>query len=106
MQHAYDARNFEVLNISIQTLSKKHGQLKSVIQAMVEQAIAWLPEVKERDGTDKWLELLETLRTVTEGKVRPFFCYDAAVSILIRHLTPDLPRNPSRPRHPPPLPLL
>ncbi|KAL1760972.1 hypothetical protein FB107DRAFT_202198 [Schizophyllum commune] len=69
VQHAYDARNFEVLNNSIQTLSKKHGQLKSVIQAMVEQVIAWLPEVKERDGTDKWLELLETLRTVTEGKI-------------------------------------
>ncbi|KAI4528968.1 hypothetical protein K523DRAFT_225484 [Schizophyllum commune Tattone D] len=69
VQHAYDARNFEVLNNSIQTLSKKHGQLKSVIQAMVEQVIAWLPEVKERDGTEKWLELLETLRTVTEGKI-------------------------------------
>lgn len=69
VQYCYDARNYELLNTSIQTLSKKHGQLKSVIQAMVEQAMGWLVEIKARDGNDKWLELLETLRTVTEGKI-------------------------------------
>jgi 26S proteasome regulatory subunit N5 len=51
-------------------LSKKHGQLKGAIQAMVERAMTWLDEIKQRDGTEKWLELIETLRTVTEGKVR------------------------------------
>lgn len=30
----------------------------------------WLDEIKQRDGVEKWLELIETLRTVTEGKVR------------------------------------
>jgi 26S proteasome regulatory subunit N5 len=67
---AYDARDYALLNSSISTLSKKHGQLKTAIQAMVEQAIGWLDEIKERDGTERWLELIETLRTVTEGKVR------------------------------------
>lgn len=50
-------------------MSKKHGQLKAVIQAFVEQTIEWLPEIKSRDGLEKWLELVETLRIVTEGKV-------------------------------------
>ena len=58
------------LNSSISTLSKKHGQLKGAIQAMVELAMSWLDEIKQRDGVEKWLELIETLRTVTEGKVR------------------------------------
>jgi 26S proteasome regulatory subunit N5 len=69
IQHTYDARDHTLLNSSIQTLSKKHGQLKAAIQAFVEQAIEWLPEIKSRDGIEKWLELVETLRSVTEGKV-------------------------------------
>jgi len=69
IQHCYNARDFPLLNSTISVLSKKHGQLKAVIQAFVEQAIEWLPEIKERDGEARWLELLETLRTVTEGKV-------------------------------------
>ncbi|TCD60049.1 hypothetical protein EIP91_010843, partial [Steccherinum ochraceum] len=68
-QLAYDARNHELLNGSIQTLSKKHGQLKVAIQELVEQAVGWLDEIKKRDGQEKWLQLIETLRTVTEGKL-------------------------------------
>ena len=69
-QLCYNARNLELLNSSIQVLSKKHGQLKVAIQEMVEQAINWLEEIKKKDGQEKWLQLIETLRTVTEGKVR------------------------------------
>ena len=69
LQLSYNARNYTLLNSNIQTLSKKHGQLKVVIQTMVEQTIEWLPEVKKREGIEKWLELIETLRSVTEGKV-------------------------------------
>ncbi|KAL9716549.1 proteasome regulatory particle subunit [Leucoagaricus gongylophorus] len=68
-QHAYDARDYTRLNSNIHLLSKKHGQLKAVIQAIVEQTIEWLPEIKSRDGLEKWLELVETLRSVTEGKI-------------------------------------
>ena len=70
VQHSYDARDYTLLNTTINVLSKKHGQLKAAVQAIVELAISWLPEIKERDGLEKWLELLETLRGVTEGKVR------------------------------------
>jgi len=72
-QHAYDARDYTRLNSNIHLLSKKHGQLKAVIQAIVEQTIEWLPEIKSRDGLEKWLELVETLRSVTEGKVNLSF---------------------------------
>ncbi|KAF9056561.1 hypothetical protein BJ165DRAFT_1336930 [Panaeolus papilionaceus] len=69
VQHAYDARDLVQVNGTISLLSKKHGQLKGVTQAMVELAISWLPEVKQRDGLERWLELVETLRSVTEGKI-------------------------------------
>ncbi|KAF9015569.1 hypothetical protein BDQ17DRAFT_1229505 [Cyathus striatus] len=69
VQHCYDARNYPLLNSNITLISRKHGQLKGAIQAMVELVIGWLDEIKQRDGTEKWLELLETLRTVTEGKI-------------------------------------
>src|SRR6267154_5393132 len=66
----YNAREYAQLNSSINVLSKKHGQLKGAIQAMVELAMSWLDDIKQKDGIEKWLELIETLRTVTEGKVR------------------------------------
>ena len=68
-QLTYDARDYALLNSSINALSKKHGQLKGAVQVMVELSIEWLDEIKQRDGVGKWLELVETLRTVTEGKV-------------------------------------
>ena len=36
---------------------------------MVEQAMGWLDDIRTREGDEKWLELIETLRAVTEGKV-------------------------------------
>ncbi|CAL1695167.1 unnamed protein product [Somion occarium] len=69
IQLCYDARDYALLNSSIHTLSKKHGQLKVAIQTMVELAMGWLEEIKEREGTEKWLQLVESLRTVTEGKL-------------------------------------
>lgn len=72
LQHCYDARNLVLLNSSISVLSKKHGQLKAAIQAMVELSMGWLEDIKQKDGVEKWLELVETLRGVTEGKVFVF----------------------------------
>ncbi|THH02597.1 hypothetical protein EW026_g267 [Hermanssonia centrifuga] len=68
-QLCYDARDYTLLNSSIHLLSKKHGQLKGAIQGMVELVMDWLDAVREREGTEKWLELVETLRSVTEGKI-------------------------------------
>ena len=41
---------------------------------MVELSIEWLDEIKQRDGVEKWLELVGTLRAVTEGKAH-FLCF-------------------------------
>jgi len=65
----YKARDYVQLNTTINVLSKKHGQLKGVVQALVEQAMTWLAEIRQRDGDARWLELVETLRSVTEGKI-------------------------------------
>ncbi|KAM6498474.1 PCI domain containing protein [Amanita muscaria] len=69
VQYTYDAREYALLNSSITLLSKKHGQLKGVIQAMVELVMGWREDVRQKDGTERWLELVETLRSVTEGKI-------------------------------------
>ncbi|KAJ3734633.1 hypothetical protein DFJ43DRAFT_1130442 [Lentinula guzmanii] len=68
-EYCYNARDFDLLNSNITLLSKKHGQLKSVIQAMVEQAMGWLEDIRKKEGDKQWLQLVETLREVTEGKI-------------------------------------
>ncbi|KAF8898941.1 hypothetical protein BD779DRAFT_1637987 [Infundibulicybe gibba] len=68
-EHCYEARNYDLLNSSVTTLSKKHGQLKAAVQALVELVMGWLDDVKQKGGVERWLELVETLRGVTEGKI-------------------------------------
>ena len=80
-QLAYEARDYTQLNTNISLLSKKHGQLKAVIQSIVEQAMGWLDEMRNRDGLEKWLELVETLRQVTEGKASNIFSSTLQMSI-------------------------
>ncbi|ELU40554.1 26S proteasome non-ATPase regulatory subunit 12 [Rhizoctonia solani AG-1 IA] len=60
------AQRFDLVNSNITLLAKKHGQLKAATQAMVEEAMTYLPDL-ESDRA-KWLELIEALRSVTEGK--------------------------------------
>jgi 26S proteasome regulatory subunit N5 len=71
MECCYEARAYDLLNSTITLLSKKHGQLKGAVQEMVELAMEWLDEIQKNAGTDRWLQVVETLRGVTEGKVRP-----------------------------------
>jgi len=66
----YETRAYDLLNSTITVLSKKHGQLKGAVQAMVELAMGWLENVRKNEGIERWLQLVETLRGVTEGKVR------------------------------------
>lgn len=53
------------LNSHIVLLSKKHGQLRQATQKMVENVMTYLDSL---EGQTK-LDLIETLREVTEGKV-------------------------------------
>lgn len=81
VDHCYEARDYSLLNSSVTILSKKHGQLKGAVQAIVEQVMGWLDDVKARDGVERWLELVETLRGVTEGKVRRFISASKDVTL-------------------------
>ncbi|KDN36853.1 hypothetical protein RSAG8_10551, partial [Rhizoctonia solani AG-8 WAC10335] len=61
------AQKFDLVNSNIILLAKKHGQLKAATQAMVEEAMTYLPDLEA--DRPKWLELIEALRSVTEGKI-------------------------------------
>lgn len=72
----YEANSYDLLMQQLTTMSKKHGQLKEAVVRMVDEAMTWLPVLHGRKdkgefkgGKDWWLELLTTLRDITEGKV-------------------------------------
>jgi 26S proteasome regulatory subunit N5 len=63
---AIKAKDWSLLNEQVQLLSKKHGQLKQAITGMVQVVMTYLNETPTLDVK---LSVIETLRTVTEGKV-------------------------------------
>ncbi|NXD32452.1 PSD12 ATPase, partial [Spelaeornis formosus] len=72
----WEAKSYDDLNAQLTVMSKKHGQLKEAVVRMVDEAMTWLPELKQRKesgefkgGKDRWLELVKTLRDITEGKI-------------------------------------
>ncbi len=75
MKYCYAAKQWELLNEHIVTLSKRRSQLKQAITKMVQEAYDL---VEKTPDLDTKLKLIETLRTVTTGKVwrkkREFFC--------------------------------
>jgi len=62
----HDTKEWTVLNETIQMLAKRRAQLKQAIQGMVQEAAKW---VNEQTDPNKKLELITTLRAVTEGKI-------------------------------------
>jgi 26S proteasome regulatory subunit N5 len=56
-----------MLNDQVLLLSKKHGQLKQAITKMVQVVMGFLDDAP---SMEKKMQVIETLRTVTEGKVR------------------------------------
>lgn len=61
-----EAGDYPTLSDQIQLLSKKHGQLKGAITRMVQAAIDMLDSCPTKKIK---LELIDTLRTVTDGKI-------------------------------------
>jgi hypothetical protein len=61
-----DSGDWSLLNEQVQVLSKKHGQLKQAITKMVQVVMGFLDDAPSLDVK---LSVIETLRTVTEGKV-------------------------------------
>lgn len=62
-----DIGDWPLLNENVIALSKKHGQLKQATTKMVQVVMGFLDETPNMDAK---MALIETLRTVTEGKVR------------------------------------
>ncbi|ROV88093.1 hypothetical protein VSDG_09361 [Cytospora chrysosperma] len=60
------AGDWDLLSDQVTILSKKHGQLKQAIQKMVQAVIDILGEIS---NVDRKVQIIETLRTVTEGKI-------------------------------------
>ncbi|KAI0602810.1 PCI domain-containing protein [Biscogniauxia sp. FL1348] len=61
-----DAGNWSLLNDQVLVLSKKHGQLKQAITKMVQTVMTFLDATPSLETK---LSVIETLRTVTEGKI-------------------------------------
>ncbi|CAO3592996.1 unnamed protein product [Absidia cylindrospora] len=62
----HDSKDWKLLNEQIVLLSKKHGQLKVATTKMVQEAMEYLDSTPDMDTK---LELIDTLRTVTDGKI-------------------------------------
>ncbi|KAL8767423.1 MAG: hypothetical protein Q9194_005990 [Teloschistes cf. exilis] len=61
-----DAGDWPLLNEQVLLLSKKHGQLKQATTKMVQVVMGFIDEAPTQE---KKLSVIETLRTVTEGKI-------------------------------------
>jgi 26S proteasome regulatory subunit N5 len=61
-----DASDWSLLNEHVLLLSRKHGQLRQAITKMVQVVMSFLDDAPSLDVK---LSVIETLRTVTEGKV-------------------------------------
>jgi hypothetical protein len=61
------AKDWNLMNEQVLLLSKKHGQLKQATTKMVQTVMGFLDDTPNLETK---LSVIETLRTVTEGKVR------------------------------------
>merc|ERR1712137_315739 len=62
----YEAKEWKQLNDALVTLFKRRGQSKTVIQAAVQEAMSFLDSM---DDVAVKTDLIQTLRTITEGKI-------------------------------------
>merc|ERR1712223_469868 len=68
VQICYEAKNWTTLNEHIIMLTKKRSQLKQAVAKMVQECCVWIKE-GTLPNKEIELELIDTLRTVTEGKI-------------------------------------
>eukprot|EP01137_Pigoraptor_chileana_P012590 Opistho-2@65131 len=66
LRMCYAAKNYKLLNEQIIFLSKRRGQLKQAVQKMVQEACLYVEEISDLPIK---MELIDTLRTVTAGKI-------------------------------------
>ncbi|XP_060186664.1 26S proteasome non-ATPase regulatory subunit 12 homolog A-like [Lycium barbarum] len=66
IQLCFDARAWNTLNEQIVLLSKRRGQLKQAVQAMVQQAMQYIDQTPDLETK---IELIKTLNNVSAGKI-------------------------------------
>ncbi|RZB96919.1 26S proteasome non-ATPase regulatory subunit 12-like A isoform D [Glycine soja] len=66
LQLCFDARAWKTLNDQIVVLSKRRGQLKQAVTAMVQQAMQYIDETPDIETR---IELIKTLNSVSAGKI-------------------------------------
>lgn len=66
----FEAKNYKLLNDQISVFAKRRGQLKQAVVKMVKEASSYIDDLPSKDLQ---YELIETLRSVTEGKVKQKF---------------------------------
>jgi hypothetical protein len=67
VQIYFNARDWKQLQEYVVLLSKRRSQLKQAVQSMVRQAMGYIEQTPDQDTK---VELIKTLQTLTEGKVR------------------------------------
>lgn len=67
VQMCFEAKNWEELNENINTFAKRRGQLKGAVVKMVQEAQTYIAQLPSKELQ---YALIDTLRSVTEGKVR------------------------------------
>lgn len=77
-----EAKNWSALNEHIILLSKRRSQLKQAVTKMVQECCTYVDKMPNKETMVK---LIETLRSVTEGKVNIFLTFQAKLEISIFH---------------------
>lgn len=67
VQICKDAGNWAALNEHVQVLAKRRSQLKQAVVKMVQECCSYVDVMPTKDLK---VQLIDTLRSVTEGKVR------------------------------------
>jgi len=62
----HDKKDWDLLNENILTLSKKRSQLKQAVTKMVQKCVTYVDETPNKETK---LKFIDTLRTVTAGKI-------------------------------------
>ncbi len=66
VQICYGAQQWDLLNENIIALSKRRSQLKAAVTKMVQECCTYVDKTPTKETK---LKLIDTLRTVTAGKV-------------------------------------
>lgn len=62
----YSNNNLDMLNEHLVVLTKRRGQLKQAVTKMVQEACTYVDDIENKENK---LKLIDTLRTVTAGKI-------------------------------------